>query len=87
MPLSFFLNHFSEWTALEICGTLLVEGLQRFDYKVALFKLTDDSYLFDNFEELFEKHDPSTSCPNISGGQWILNEVRVLHLLLKCVSL
>lgn len=50
--------------------------MDRFQYTVRLFKMQDDSYLFDNFESLFE----SAQIPNLNESlaefEWIPAEVR-----------
>lgn len=62
---------------MNINGTLIVEGISRLQYKVDFFKLHDDSYLLDQFEELFERSSPTNPNQSISEGKWILNEVRI----------
>lgn len=63
------------WTALQVTGTLFIKDLQRFQYKVHIFKLQDDSYSFDHFEELFDKGDLIEE--SISETEWKHNEVRI----------
>lgn len=67
---------FRHSTAMDISGVLLIDHLNRFQYKVSLFKLSDDSYLFDNFEELFDSSATPLLNQTISEGHWILNEVQ-----------
>lgn len=60
---------------MDINGTVLINEVDRFEYEVSFFKLLNDSFLFDHFEELFEKDALSDMNQSISEGRWILDEV------------
>lgn len=65
---------------MDINGTVLINEVDRFEYKVSFFKLSNDSFLFDNFEELFEKDALSDMNQSISEGRWILDEVLCFYI-------
>lgn len=73
---NFWLLGFRQWTATHISGCLLIREQRRFRYKVQLFKLHDDSFLFERFRELFESEVPLNLNQSISEAAWVPNQVR-----------